>query len=257
MTVWQSPPDRLLLGQETVHVWRANLDLSSAQISHLHSVLSTDEIIRAERFRFEQHKNRFIAARGILRKLLGQYLKVSPKNLEFRYGERGKPELADSRTANNLQFNLSHSQDLALFGFATHARIGVDIERLKPMPDAIKMAQRFFTPQESTLVRDRVGIKQMQMFFRLWTAKEAYLKALGTGLSGSLSSFNIEFHSNGRIGLSSTREDAEATAKWFLCSCVPTSNYIGAVAVDTNANRKQIYFWNFDSNLLFDDFFNN
>lgn len=254
MTVWQSPPNRIFLGKEVIHIWRANLDLSSAQIARLHSVLSTDEIIRAERFRFQQHKKRFIAARGILRKLLSQYLEVNPKNLEFRYGERGKPELADACKTNDLQFNLSHSQELALFGFANYARIGVDIEHLKQMPEATKIAQRFFTPQEFMLVRDLVGIKQTQMFFRLWTAKEAYLKALGTGLSGTLSSFNIELHSNGRISLSSTKESAESTAKWFLCSCVPTSNYIGAIAVNSNVNREQICFWNFDSNLLLDNF---
>ena len=125
----------------------------SCQIDSLATLLSTDETARANRFRFDIHRQRFIVARGILRLLLGHYLQTAPHDIEFQYSDRGKPFLAGSKQ-DCLQFNLSHSQAYALYGFTYNHPIGVDLEYIKNTPDAVKIARRFFSEAESKLIEE-------------------------------------------------------------------------------------------------------
>jgi 4'-phosphopantetheinyl transferase len=189
--------------------------------------LSPDEIARANKFRFVQHKSKFIAARGILRQLLGNYLKVSPRSLTFTYSDRGKPQL---ETDISLQFNISHSQDYALFGFTLNHLIGVDIEYRRSMPDALKIAQRFFSPREYKLLEEVAIEQQSKLFFQLWTAKEAYLKGTGSGLSGSLSSVEICLDQCESPYLSTLKQDK--IINWSLYSCTPATDYSAAIAIN-------------------------
>ena len=191
MTNWQSTSDPPNLTKNEVHIWRANLDISATEIEEYVGYLSNDEIARANKFRFPELRQRFIVARGILRHLLGHYLNISPKSLIFDYGDRGKPRLAQLNDRNPLEFNLSHSQGYALYGFTQDCSIGVDLECLREMPDAVKIARRFFSPREFQFIANLNPQQQTKVFFQFWTAKEAYLKAIGTGLAGSLAAVDI------------------------------------------------------------------
>jgi 4'-phosphopantetheinyl transferase len=122
-TIWQEPPSQPILASNRVHVWRASLNLPIDKIEQLATSLSTDELARANKFHFLEHKNRFIAARGTLRLLLGNYLQMSPNKLEFEYSDRGKSRLAASMSNSSLQFNVSHSQEYALYVFTNHQLI--------------------------------------------------------------------------------------------------------------------------------------
>lgn len=237
--VWQNPLCLPSLDNDQVHIWRANLNLSNVAIQHLATFLSNDEIARANKFYFPEHKRRFIVARGILRQLLSNYLNISPKKIEFDYGDRGKPQLSKSSN-NSLQFNVSHSQEYALFGFASDRLIGVDIEYLREMPDAIKIARRFFSPPEFQLIASLDDQQQQKVFFKLWTAKEAYLKALGTGLAGSLNSIEISFEDDNLL----ITEGTAILDNWFICSYIPADNYVAAMAIDKKITKQQIRFWN-------------
>lgn len=237
-SIWQTPSQPPRLKDDRVHVWRANLKLSTLEIEELTTLLSTDEIARANKFRFVQHKSRFIAARGILRQLLGNYLKVSPRSLIFTYSDRGKPQLA---TDIALQFNLSHSEEYALFGFSLNHLIGVDIEYQRAMPDALKIARRFFSPREYRLLEAVSLEQQPKLFFQLWTAKEAYLKGTGTGLSASLSSVEICLDQSKSLYLSTLKEDK--IIKWSLYSCTPATNYAGAIAINAQISAQDINYW--------------
>ena len=231
---WQVPLSPPSLNKHQVHVWRANLDLPTATIDSLTTCLSRDEIERANKFRFPQHQTRFIAARGILRQLLGNYLQINSCDLKFAYSDRGKPRLADfltNATNQQLQFNLSHSQNYALYGFTYNSSIGVDVEHLRELPDALKIAQRFFSPREYQLIYNTPPPEQPAVFFTLWTAKEAYLKAVGTGLAGSLDQVEIDVNPSRLLAINGSQETA---ASWLLYPCVPSINYLGAIA--TNAD---------------------
>jgi 4'-phosphopantetheinyl transferase len=241
MTTWQHPQGFPPLKNSQVHLWRANLALSASEIEELSVSLSPDEVIRASRFRFVQHQYRFIAARGILRQLLGNYLKVSPRSLIFTYSDRGKPQLAAADVA--LQFNISHSETYALFGFTLNHLIGVDLEYQKPMTEAVKIAQRFFSPREFKILEATPQKEQARLFFRFWTAKESYLKAIGTGLSGSLAEVEVIMdESQSRYSLT-LPEAHSGNTPWSLYPCSPETNYLGAIAINDHIQPQQISYW--------------
>jgi 4'-phosphopantetheinyl transferase len=246
MTIWQHPAEFPSLKNQQVHLWRANLTLSNLKIEELMTYLSPDEVVRANKFRFAQHKSRFIAARGILRQLLGNYLEVSPCSLTFTYSDRGKPQLPQNSL---LQFNLSHSEEYGLFGFTLNHLIGVDLEYQRAMPDALKIAQRFFSDREFKMLTEVPQEQQPRLFFQLWTAKEAYLKAIGTGLSGSLASIEISVDKNHCFYLSPDQGDQLETKHWSLYSCTPEINYSGAIAINSGISEQQIYYWHWSPNL--------
>lgn len=246
---WQHPSQIPIL-KDDIHLWRANLDLSAIEIECLSATLSAEEIARANKFKFPQHRRRFIAARGILRQLLGEYLQLNPSEVKFAYGDRGKPFLSGSLGNSSLQFNVSHSQEYALLGFSLNRPIGVDIEYLRQMPDALKIAQRFFSQREFSLLCDAPAEQQNRLFFLLWTAKEAYLKAIGIGLSGMLDNVEITFDTtqiSARLGI---EQDRVALTNWSLYSYIPTSDYIAAIAVEMCFTSLQVDFWHWDSKRL-------
>lgn len=244
-SMWKIPEQLPTLRDSGVHLWRTNLALSTPEVEQLTGILSPDEIARANRFHFPTDKNRFIVTRGILRQLLGNYLGENSRSLEFTYSDRGKPQLKND---SPLQFNLSHSQDYALFGFTLDHLIGVDLEYQKAMPDALKLAQRFFAPSEYQLLEELPKEEQPQLFFQLWTAKEAYLKALGIGLSGSLADAEIGFDQNKALYLFNP-VTADRKAPWSLFSCSPASNYLGAIAINSQIAPQDLNYWSCSTDL--------
>jgi 4'-phosphopantetheinyl transferase len=247
--IWQHPVQQPKLDHYQVHVWLANLDLPTAVIEQLATILSTDEIARANKFKFKKDRNSYITARSILRQLLANYLQINPDQLKFEYSDRGKPRLSASMPNNSLQFNVSHSQEYALYGFIYDHAIGVDIEYLRSMPDAVKIAERFFSPREFQLIASYTE-EQHQVFFKFWTAKEAYLKAIGTGLAGSIADVEISLDHNEYPKLLAIQGNQTATASWSMYSCIPEIDYLATIAVATPITPQQIHFWHWDQKNL-------
>lgn len=238
--IWQISTQHPPLEQNCVHLWRANLDLPGARVDELAKLLSADELAKANRFCFPHLQRRFIVARAVLRQLLAGYLQINPQTVKFAYGDRGKPYL--DLEHNHLQFNLAHSQEYALYGFSYNYPLGVDLEYLREMPDAAKIAQRFFTPQEFQLIDCLQGKQQQEVFFKLWTAKEAYLKATGTGLSGSLNGIDIGLKKTEPC-LKSIQGNVEAVKWWSMHPCVPAQDYVGAIAIKVKIAPEKISYW--------------
>ena len=145
----------LELHPRQIHIWHSDLDIPNTQT--LLGYLSTDEKDRANRFHFEKDKRRFIAARGLLRFMLGHYLKQKPEQIAFIYNQYGKPEVINSL---GLTFNISHSENMALFAFAQHLTLGVDIESKTRECDMDGIAERFFSPAEYTVLKNVAGEKK-------------------------------------------------------------------------------------------------
>ncbi|MEH2331393.1 4'-phosphopantetheinyl transferase HetI [Nostoc sp.] len=222
--IWQPAPTDLTLLPDEIHVWRIDLDQPETQLQNLAATLSSDETARAERFYFQEHRQRFIAGRGILRTILGNYLGIQPLQVEFNYQQRGKPVLADRFADSGLAFNLSHSQGLGLCAVNCTCQIGVDLEYIRPMSDLEALAKRFFLAREYEMLRSLSHNQQQEVFFRYWTCKEAYLKATGDGLS------QLE-----QIEVSLTLTESaklQITEDWSLFELVPANNYVAAVAVE-------------------------
>ncbi len=185
-----NPPTRLTqIEKGAVHIWRVNLDLPA--LGHLEEKLSLDEKIRAGRFRFERDRTRFIAAHGILRLILGRYLKVEPNLVRICSDKNGKPKIVDETGIETIFFNLSHSQELGLYGFSKDYPIGIDIERIRDFPERGQVADHFFSWRENDFFKEVPEGKRLEEFFRCWALKEAVIKALGDGLSYPLNALDV------------------------------------------------------------------
>jgi 4'-phosphopantetheinyl transferase len=238
--LWLPAPEKLVLSQDKVEIWRANLDQPKSCQAQLAATLSREEQTRAERFHFDLHRQRFITGRGILRNILSRYLGKDPRELEFCYSDRGKPSLVSKNTKFDLRFNLSHSQDLALYAIALDRDLGIDLEFIRQNNDAVKIAQRFFSPHEYKKLLALAEDQQQRAFFDIWTCKEAYLKATGEGLVG-LQQVEVSLASGEAPRLLLSPDTMLPSTKWFLEQLTPNPNYAGAVAVA--GEKCQLSYW--------------
>lgn len=170
------------LTEHQIHVVQTCLDLPVSLIDRLVTLLSQDELLRAGQMRRPLIKNSFIAGRGVLRLLIGRYLGCGPSAFAFTVGPHGKPLLAPE---TNLQFNLSHTGGLALAAFGRGSELGVDVERIRPIKELDRLAREYFTDNERMYLDTAGPDGRTECFFRLWTRKEACLKAMGAGIAGS------------------------------------------------------------------------
>lgn len=225
---WQTPPTELNLFHNEVHIWCVNLNIPESQIEQLAKLLCEEEITRANRFHFPHHRQRFIVARSTLRIILGRYLKIEPSNIQFQYTPKGKPSIKGDE---GLNFNMSHSENMALYGITRDRLIGVDIEYLRPMEDAAQLAKRFFCQSEYEVISPLPPGEREKVFFRAWTAKEAFLKATGAGIGGGLEGVEVDLTCEDTIRFLRLKEPEYTVSDWSLLSLIPADEYRGAVVV--------------------------
>lgn len=213
-----------------VDVWTWALDVDPARQARLAAWLTEDERKRAAAFATERLRGRWAVARAGLRAVLGREIGVSPDTLAFSYGEFGKPALVNGSEA--LHFNLSHSEDLAVLALCV-APVGVDVERIGgPHED---VAQRYFSAAEAAAFLATPEAERAEAFYRCWTAKEAFLKALGTGFSRRSDSFTINYPAAAPPRLVDVDWLGEPLENWAFDQFRPAPGYMGAVAVRTPA----------------------
>jgi len=227
-------PGSFELADADLHIWAIELQDADSIVAACHSLLSDEEKARAARFYQEQHRRKYTLAHGVLRTLLGSYLGASPAAIQFRFGHARKPFLAGNAT---LQFNLSDSGDLALIGFAHACDLGVDVEFMKRMTDMESIARRFFSPEECSELLSLDLAERTDAFFRCWTRKEAYLKALGDGLAAPLDGFQVTLRPDQEPRLVRTTLAGGKTSHWHLHHLVPAQDYLGAAAYTGTPRR--------------------
>ncbi len=240
---WSAPPEALDLAARDVHVWKASVDLSPLSVQGLARTLSEDERARAGRFSFEQDRRRFIARRGVLRAILGRYLRMAPWALEFRYGPYGKPALSSAAGGSALRFNVSHADGVALYGVTSGREMGIDLERVRSDFPGEGIAERFFSHAEAERLRTLSRGSRPMAFFTCWTRKEAYVKAKGEGLSALLDQFDVSLGPGDPAVLVSTAGDPQEAARWSLQDLPAGPGYVAAVAVEGHDWRLQCWQW--------------
>jgi 4'-phosphopantetheinyl transferase len=219
----------LELSVDEVHVWQANLDEHDA--ASLRIVLAADENSRADRFHFTKDREHFIVARALLRKLLAAYVGLRAAELQFSYGEKGKPSLADSGPSA-VNFNLAHSGGRALYAFSRGREVGVDLEFIREDLESEKIAARFFSPAEVAAL-ERVPLELRKLaFFNCWTRKEAYIKARGEGLSLPLDEFDVSLGPGEPAALLRNHKDAAEVGRWTMRSIAVPQNFVAALVVE-------------------------
>jgi 4'-phosphopantetheinyl transferase len=229
---WRTPPERLVLGYDEVHVWRATLDQPRSQVQSFFSSLAADEQARGERYYFERDREHFIVARVVLRTILGRYLNRVPECLSFFYGSWGKPVLAGETDRDAIRFNVSHSHGLALYAVARGREVGIDLERVRPNLAVAEIATRFFSRREVAMLRTLPVEAQRQAFFRCWTRKEAYIKARGEGLSLPLDQFDVSLAPGEPAAILGSRPDSSEASRWSLRELAPAPGYVAALAAE-------------------------
>jgi len=182
-TIWGSATDWRPPAAGEVDVWRASLEVEPALVGDLASLLTPEELARTGRRRTPQAQGGAVASRALLRLLLARYTGLNPEALRFNAGSHGKPEVRPSKGQPEIAFNVSHSDGMALVAVAPEGTIGVDVERIRPGLDWKRLAGRYFAPQEVDWLQQQPDGGACEAFFRLWTCKEAVVKALGVGLS--------------------------------------------------------------------------
>ena len=229
-------PDPFRLASNEVHSWCVTLDVPPETSAGLDLTLSHDERNRSARLRFARDRQRFIAARGVLRDLLGRYLGIRPGQIRFAYNAFGKPELSPE-FGSRLRFNLSHSADLALIAITTEAGIGVDLEYIRPQPDHVEIARRFFSAAEVGELNGLPSPLHTLAFFSGWTKKEACVKACGEGLAIPLTSFSVP------LATDPTHTLVDLGRTWSLYTLQPVPGYVGALAIEGTGWRLSQWQW--------------
>lgn len=230
--IWHSPPSTQTLGRGEVHVWRAGLKPRASELQNLWSILSTDERARAERFCFQKDRDRFVAARGLLRIILGRYLNFEPRQLRFCCGVHGKPALVPESGVEELSFNLSHSHELALYAVARSRRIGLDLEYLRADLTVDRIAERYFSQRENVLLRSLPASVRREAFFSFWTRKEAYIKACGGSLGLLLEKVDGSLTHAETKTLLDVEGEPRTAACFSLRDLNPGPDYVAALAVE-------------------------
>ena len=232
---WMEPQGWPQLGAGEVHIWLAHLPIARARLKEFAQLLSAEERERAARFRFATHQERSQIARGILRSLLGRYLGCDARAISFSCNAHGKPELVDSA----FHFNTSHSGDYAVFAITQAGRVGVDIEQLRrEMFEHEAIAQRHFAPGEQQQLSAVPEEERAAAFFRLWTRKEAFVKARGDGLFSGLDQFETALDGTRLVSIRGARAD-----DWWTCSLPDVPGYAAAVVVNAPACTPHFWRW--------------
>jgi 4'-phosphopantetheinyl transferase len=224
----------LVLTPHEVHVWFASLNVSAETFEELRGTLSAEEHARALRFRSATAGRYFIAARGILRDLLSRYIKQDPRDLKLCYTSKGKPFLRKGSQMPEINFNMAHSAGFALYAVSHSRQVGIDLERVESFAGRQHIANRFFSAGELAQFQAFHSTSQTQAFFRLWTRKEAYLKARGLGLTATTYGFDAPLKREKPV----TFVD-EKGLRWRAEELSPAPGYVGAVVAEGDDWRVQ------------------
>jgi len=216
------------LVERDIHLWAVQLGTAKDVVERCQAILSPDEMIRESRFRFEHLRREFAVSRGVLRSLLSHYLSVPAAELRFSYGTRGKPSLVG--TELDLRFNSSRSGNIALYSITRQCEVGIDVEQVRALQDVEQLACRAFCTEEVADLLSLPAVDRESAFFRCWTRKEAYVKAVGGGLSTPLDSFRVALKPGDRITFMHIDGDPDEARTWQLHEVLPAPGYISALA---------------------------
>jgi 4'-phosphopantetheinyl transferase len=206
-------------------------------------LLSPEERERADRFHRELDRNRFRIVHTAMRMILAEYLNMAPQDVLFSSTTGMKPEIDSQFSDTGIQFNLSHSSELALLAVTRGARVGVDIEWMKPDFPIDEVAALSFSTAEISMLNTLPANERVEAFFSCWTRKEAYIKALGDGLSVPLDSFDVVFGSQRAAVLVGVHNNSGEASRWSMYDLSVPKNYKAALVVEGTAHRVHQFQW--------------
>lgn len=230
------------LSSREVHIWHIALLQDDATVAECRKILFEDETQRADRFYFERDRRRFTVAHAALRQVLSRYLEVTPGEIKFSIGPKGKPDLVDVET-QQIRFNLSHSGEIALLAVARGQCLGIDVEFIKTDFGGEEIAERFFSRNEVKTLQALPADQKPAAFFSCWTRKEAYIKAVGEGLSLPLDSFDVAFAPGAAPALLRVDADAGELTRWSMYDIPVPPEYKAALVIEGREHLLKEWTW--------------
>lgn len=246
---WEPCLEAPRLGANEIHLWRVNLNQPAEVYRTCFGTLTPDERERAGRFCFDRHRRQFVIARGALRSVLSQYLDRPPSQLRFVYSSFGKPEVEGEEGRGRLRFNLSHAEGVALIALTCGREVGVDVEVVREEFPGMEIAEGYFSAREVETLRSLPEEARTAAFFLYWTRKEAYIKALGEGLSHPLRQFSVSLGDGESSVLAEPEGVAPEASVWTVKGLSVGGSHAAAVAF--RAPVTNFRFWQWDPALHF------
>lgn len=241
---WPNRADVPPLEEETIHVWRIWLAEQEQRIRSFRELLTDSERQQADRFLFDEHRERFTVGRAQMRRILGDYIDVAPEDVDFQYTNLGKPYFAAGVSNPHLAFNFTNSNDWALLAVNYRTELGIDIERIREMTNMEGLARRFFAqPEIDAIVREPIELRRQEYFFRCWTRKEAFLKAIGTGLTFPLGDVCVSVVDGEPVRIQWIKDREDEARRWELAHLLPWEGYVGALARQSAGEQLLSWHW--------------
>jgi 4'-phosphopantetheinyl transferase len=237
---WSQAPSKIAFPTGHVDIWKICLDRPALGEPGA-GVLSPGESLRASRFRFEKDRVHFVRCRSALRNVLARYIGFHADEIDFEYGSKGKPQLAAEQNPRGLQFNVSHSANMALIAIGSQNRLGVDVERIRGDVDHAVLAERFFSRRERAALEALPTSLRLSGFFACWTRKESFLKATGDGFSFALADFSVSTHPDVDPSIEEILGNAEVGKQWFLADLSVADGYRASVCVNVPFSDLRTY----------------
>ncbi len=239
---WRKPPGKSQIKIHEVHIWRGFIPVKLDQRMTL--ALTAEEKQRAACFLRDKDRLRYYFAHGMLRTVLAYYLSVAPQSIVFKNNPFGKPSLFQGVTEPDICFNMAHSEDMVTVALTCRVSVGVDVECMRELQDAHQIITQNFSPEEQKYLTGAPEREFKDRFFTCWTLKEAFIKAIGMGLSYSLKTFNIiDSHTGTPISGQVTLQDS-TDIKWYQLPFQPHPHYRAAIVVQDIKPSPQFYDFN-------------
>ena len=238
---WKIAPEGLEISADHVDVWLASTDPGELQIRAYKALLSPAELERLEKFRVEFKHREYIVSRGLLRRVMTKMTGLDVAGVDFDYGEHGKPSLPGRAESGSAAFNVSHSHGLALVALTLGGRLGVDLEKIRPKVEWRSLAEHYFSEAEIRALdgySDEAGLKA---FFTCWTRKEAFVKALGGGISYGLKEFDVSIDPDEARAALTIRAEDEDASRWLIKNLPVPASHVAALALDRSACELRLW----------------
>ena len=214
------------------HVWFCHPDeiTDDKLLSQYHSLLGEEEKQRLERFHFKKDQHNYLISHALVRLVLSEYADLKPEAWQFQKNSHGRPDIKQAANDTSLKFNLTHTKGLCACVVTCGAECGIDAEIVNRKNNLKKIAQRMFADSELDTMKSLHGWEFREAFFRFWTLRESYVKALGTGLAGSSKAFHFCIDDKAEIEFKNSEADLDKE-QWQFALLEPTENHIAAVAL--------------------------
>ena len=246
MNTWNAASKDVNVDSGHVDVWRIPTRIDESRLTYFESVLSEAQRKRAARLRIAEKRHQYVIAHGLTRRILGHALSVSPAEIEFSRGPKGKPYIGGELAAEGLQFNMTHTSHMALIALTREREVGIDIERVRQNLQWEKLAKRYFSPDEYKSFEVQPANDRLRVFFVCWTRKEAVLKAIGTGIGGGLGSFDVSVDPASAPRLLGNRWNGRFHGHWSMANIDTGSDYVATLV--SERDEVPVRCWHVDPN---------